>query len=140
MRAYLAGSFSSGIQAQELVDPSSRFLIAELDGITVGYARLMVAEAPEVVPGQRPIEIVRFYARKQWIGKGIGGELMRSCLIVAKGAGCDVIWLGVWEKNLRGIIFYRKWGFVEAGKQVFQLGDDPQCDLLMVRNVSQDGV
>jgi len=32
-------------------------------------------------------------------------------------------------------MFYRKWGFVEAGTQIFQLGDDPQNDLLMKRRV-----
>jgi hypothetical protein len=29
--------------------------------------------------------------------------------------GRDVVWLDIWERNPRAIIFYRKWGFVEAG-------------------------
>jgi GNAT superfamily N-acetyltransferase len=140
MAAYLAGSFSPGIQEQELADPASRFLIAEMDGITVGYARLKTGEAPAVVPGQKPIEIVRFYARKPWIGRGVGAALMQACLYEAKTAGCDVIWLGVWEENPRAVAFYQKWGFNEVGKAVFQLGDDPQRDLLMARRIDQDRV
>ena len=44
---------------------------------------------------------------------------------------CDVVWLDVWEKNLRAIEFYRRWGFVEVGTQGFVLGSDVQHDLLM---------
>jgi GNAT superfamily N-acetyltransferase len=137
MTAYIAGSFGPGIQEQELADPASRFLIAEMDGITVGYARLKTGAAPAVVPGQKPIEIVRFYARKPWIGRGVGAALMHACLYEAKAAGCDVIWLDVWEENPRAIAFYQKWSFIVVGKAVFQLGDDPQHDLLMARRVDQ---
>jgi ribosomal protein S18 acetylase RimI-like enzyme len=34
--------------------------------------------------------------------------------------GCDAIWLGVWEMNLRAIAIYRKCGFIEVGNQSFQ--------------------
>jgi hypothetical protein len=49
--------------------------------------------------------------------------------------GSDVAWLGVWERNPRAMAFYRKLGFVEAGSQVFQLGTDPQRDVVMARPV-----
>ena len=135
---YLGTSFSPEKQAQELADPTSRFLIAEVEGAPVGYARVKFGQAPAAVAGQSPMEIERFYARKPWIGKGIGARLMRACLREAEQAGCDVVWLGVWERNPRAIAFYRQWGFVEMGTQVFQLGDDPQRDLLMARAVSLD--
>jgi diamine N-acetyltransferase len=135
MAAYLAKSFSPEQQDLELADPASQFLLAEADGLLAGYARLKFGEAPGAIPGTRPMEIARLYARKPWIGKGIGARLMRECLAEAEHAGCDVIWLDVWERNLRAIAFYRKWGFAEVGSQVFQLGDDPQQDLLMARAV-----
>lgn len=140
MAAYLVGSFSPGKQEQELADPVSRFLIAEMGGITVGFAQLKTGEAPAAVPGQKTIEIVRFYARKPWIGRGVGAALMQACLNEAIAAGSDVIWLGVWEENPRALAFYKTWGFNEVGKAVFQLGDDPQRDLLMARRIDQDSV
>jgi GNAT superfamily N-acetyltransferase len=136
--AYLAASFSPEKQAQELADPASRFLIAEAEGATVGYARVKFGQAPAAVAGRRPMEIVRFYARKPWISKGVGARLMQACLREAERADCDVIWLDVWERNPRAIAFYRQWGFVEVGTQVFQLGEDPQRDLLMARVISRD--
>ena len=131
MAAYISTSFSPAKQAVELAESQSKFLIAEISNEVVGYAHLRFSSAPKVIVGQKPMEIVRFYVRKPWIGKGSGKHLMKGCLQEAKAMGCDVVWLGVWEKNLRAIAFYRKWGFIEAGEQTFQLGDDLQQDFLM---------
>jgi GNAT superfamily N-acetyltransferase len=133
--AYLAASFSLEKQAVELADPTSVFLLAEVEGAAVGYARLKRGQPAMGITCSRPIEIVRFYARKEWIGQGVGATLMKACLDEAKQRGCDTIWLDVWERNLRARAFYRKWGFVEVGTQVFELGDDLQNDLLMQRPV-----
>jgi len=136
MAAYLASSFGPLRQAAELADPATVFLIAELDGAAAGYARLKMGTPPACIGGERPIEIVRFYACKEWIGRGIGPALMQACLDEAGRRSCDVVWLDVWEQNPRAIAFYRKWGFVEVGTQTFQLGDDAQRDLLMQRPVT----
>jgi len=135
MAAYLAQSFSPEQQARELADPDSKFLIVEVGGHVAGYARLKFGPAPAAITGQKPVEIARFYARKPWIGRGLGAQLMQACQREAEQAGCDVIWLDVWERNPRAIAFYRKWGFVEVGAQVFQLGSDAQRDLLMAKSI-----
>lgn len=133
MTAYLAGAFSPEIQARELA--SSTFLLGEVEGVDVGYARLRRGEAPPCVEAERPIEIVRFYAEASWHGKGVGAALMAACLAEAGALGCDVVWLDVWEQNPRAIAFYRKWGFVKIGEQEFVLGDDIQHDAIMARPV-----
>jgi GNAT superfamily N-acetyltransferase len=135
MAAYLSTSFNPARQSFELADPQSKFLIAEINGEVVGYTHLKFAVAPAVIDGQKPMEIARFYVRKPWLGKGVGTHLMKRSLQEAGAAGCDVVWLDVWEKNLRAIAFYQKWGFVEVGQQIFQLGDDLQQDLLMARSL-----
>ena len=136
--AYLAQSFSPEKQARELADAASRFLIAELEGEVVGYARLHFGPAPEAVRAARPMEIGRFYARKTWIGQGVGARRMQACLDEAARAGCDVVWLDVWSLNPRAIAFYERWGFVTVGTAVFLLGDDPQHDLIMARPAAVD--
>lgn len=102
----------------------------------MGYARLMEGAPAAGITGLHPIEIVRIYARKEWIGHGVGAALMRACLSEAEKRGCDTLWLGVWERNLRAHAFYRKWGFAEAGTQTFQLGDELQNDFLMQRSIN----
>ncbi len=131
MAIYLEASFSPQKQAAELADPHGRFLIVESQGQPVGYARLHSGPAPACIGGQRPIEIVRFYSIREYIGRGVGAYLMQACLDEAARQGCDVVWLDVWEENPRAIAFYKKWGFTEAGRQDFQLGEDVQHDWLM---------
>ncbi len=60
---------------------------------------------------------------------------MRACIGEARQAGHRTLRLGVWERNSRALAFYRKWEFRVVGKQIFQLGADPQNDLLMERSV-----
>ncbi len=135
MSAYLAASFSAEIQAVELADSQTTFLIASAGATPVGYARLRTGTAPACVTGEAPVEIVRFYSDASWIGRGVGSALMRACLGHANSLGCDVVWLDVWERNTRAIGFYRRWGFAVVGEQDFVLGDDVQHDLLMARDV-----
>lgn len=135
MADYLKGSFSPEKQAAELAEEGTTFLIAEIDGQPVGYTRLRQDPPPDCVTGLLPIEIVRLYAVKEWIGRGVGAALMQASLDEAARTGHDIIWLDVWEKNPRAIAFYQKWGFQKVGEQGFQLGSDLQNDWIMARQV-----
>jgi ribosomal protein S18 acetylase RimI-like enzyme len=136
MAAYLAGAFSPERQAAELAEAGSLFLIAEADGQTAGYARLREGGPEAVTAGRHPIELVRLYALKDFIGRGVGAALMAACLAQAARRGGDTLWLDVWEHNPRARAFYARWGFAEIGTQTFRLGDDVQTDILMARPVA----
>jgi ribosomal protein S18 acetylase RimI-like enzyme len=133
MAAYIATSFNVARQTAELEDPASTFLIAEVDRSAAGYAKLHDGEPEECVEGPKPIELVRLYVLRDWLGRGIGEQLMRACLDEARQAGHETIWLGVWERNGRAQAFYRKWNFRTIGEHIFQLGSDLQRDFLMER-------
>ena len=135
MSAYLTAAFNSEQQTCELNDPRRSVFIAEMEGVAVGYAMLMPGETPSEIKGEKPVELVRLYVSKDCIGNGVGAALMRACLDEAASQNFQTIWLGVWENNHRALAFYRKWEFVEVGTHVFQLGDDPQRDLLMQRPI-----
>jgi GNAT superfamily N-acetyltransferase len=135
MAAYIAASFNLTQQMAELADPASTFLIAEVGGVAAGYAKLHADEPLEGVEGPNPVELVRLYASREWLGRGVGAALMRACVDEARQAGHRTIWLGVWERNGRAQAFYRKWNFRAVGEHVFQLGSDPQTDILMERAV-----
>lgn len=134
MQDYLSRAFTMQRVMDELSDPNSTFLIAEIDGEPAGYAKLKLSEPPGCVAGPRPIEIVRLYVEQKHLGNGVGGALMQACLDEARRVGYQTIYLGVWERNPRAQAFYRKWGFEVVGSHVFQMGDDPQTDLWMERS------
>jgi GNAT superfamily N-acetyltransferase len=131
MAAYLEKAFSPRIQAAELAEPASLFLIAETGDMPVGYARLVEASTPPCIHAKKPVQLARLYARKAWIGKGVGAALMTACIDAATRRQCDGIWLGVWGRNARAIRFYHKWGFAQMGTQPFVLGNDRQTDLIL---------
>jgi ribosomal protein S18 acetylase RimI-like enzyme len=135
LAAYLASSFNPARQTAELADPASAFFIAEVGGVAAGYAMLRAGEPAEGVGGAESVELVRLYVSREWLGRGVGEALMRVCLDEARRAGYETIWLGVWERNGRAQAFYRKWNFRAFGEHVFQLGSDPQTDILMGRAV-----
>lgn len=136
LAAYMATSFNVAQQTAELNDPASTFLIAELDGRAAGYAKLHAGEPEQGVEGAKPVELVRLYVSREWLGRGVGEQLMRACLDQARQAGHETIWLGVWERNARAQAFYRKWNFRPVGEHEFRLGADLQRDILMERALS----
>src|SRR5215213_1227010 len=135
LAAYLATSFNVAHQTAELEDPGSTFLIAEVDGRAAGYAMLREGEPEKGVEGASPIELTRLYVSREWLGRGIGEQLMRACVDKARQAGHETIWLGVWERNARAQAFYRKWNFRTVGEHMFQLGSDLQRDFVMERTL-----
>lgn len=137
MAAYLASAFSEAQQAAELADPHCLFQIAETNGVAVGYDMLRYGNGLGGVNGEKPIELVRLYVSRESLGSGVGAALMQACIGEAKQRDYKTLWLGVWEHNQRAQAFYRKWNFIEVGKHVFQLGDDPQTDILMQRAISE---
>ena len=130
---YMRQAFNVDQITAELSDETSIFLIAELDGKAVGYAKLIIDNVEPGITAERPVELSRLYSHQEYLGRGVGQTLMDACFDRAGEEGCDVMWLGVWEYNPRAQRFYEKNGFRVVGKHVFQLGEDAQTDLLMQR-------
>ena len=115
--------------------PGNIFLMAYLDDEPVGYTRLCESENPPELGNIGAIEIVRIYTEQKTIGKGVGKALMVKCIEIAKEKNKQIIWLGVWEHNNTAISFYKKFGFEQFSSHIFMLGDDPQTDLLLRKNL-----
>jgi ribosomal protein S18 acetylase RimI-like enzyme len=126
-------SFGEDQQSAEISHPAMHTLVCEVDGQLIAYAQLRWNHVPAWIVGKQPGEIQRLYVASAWHGKGIAQELMAACLRELAERSCDVVWLGVWERNWRAQAFYRKFGFTEAGDHVFMLGTDAQRDIILVR-------
>ncbi len=130
---YLAGAFHPAIQAAEIADPNYCTMLLEIEGELVGYAQLRRGPHPACVTHPDPVELQRFYVAAPYRGSGLAARLMGAAAGKAATLGGQTLWLGVWEKNPRGRAFYAKCGFEDVGSHVFQVGDDPQKDRVLVR-------
>ncbi len=132
---YMRQAFNVEQITVEIADLRAIFLIAEIDGKPAGYAKLIVDSIEEGITAERPIELSRLYSHQEYLGKGVGQNLMDACFDRARSDGRDVMWLGVWEYNPRAQRFYEKNGFRVVGEHTFLLGSDPQTDLLMQKEL-----
>ncbi|HVF46525.1 MAG TPA: GNAT family N-acetyltransferase, partial [Pyrinomonadaceae bacterium] len=91
---YMRQAFSVGRIADELNDPNSIFLIAEIEGKPAGYSKLVVGSIEDGITAARPIELSRLYSHQEYLGKGVGQNLMDACFDRARSDEHDVMWLG----------------------------------------------
>lgn len=135
MDKFMDEQFTFEKLVEEVGAPGNLFLLAFAGEDVQGYARLRFNNNPPSLGNSKAMEIARLYVEKSAIGTGIGHCLMEQCIERAKLAGCEQVWLGVWEHNQRAIHFYEKSGFVKFAEHPFILGDDVQTDWLMKKQL-----
>ncbi|MFA0814455.1 MAG: GNAT family N-acetyltransferase [Anaerofustis sp.] len=139
MQDYLDEAFASEKLTQELNNPDSTFLFLYADGVLAGYLKVNRAPSQTDINDPDMMELERIYAAKEFHGKGIGQALMDKAIGIAEEEGFAAVWLGVWEKNMRARAFYEKNGFTAFGTHVFVMGDEAQTDLVMKKELKQNG-
>jgi len=135
MEAFFAQTYREAIQRAELEDRPNSYFIAEVSGRAAGFAMLRPGPPEGCVRGERPLELARIYVLQGWHGRGIAAELMQRCIEEARRQGAHTLWLGVWEQNHRAMAFYRKFGFEDVGSHLFHIGQDPQLDRILARDL-----
>jgi [ribosomal protein S18]-alanine N-acetyltransferase len=88
--------------------PRSRhYLVAEDDGVIVGYGGLLAAADQADV-------LTLAVAAGRW-GRGTGSALLEALLAEAARRGCTEVFLEVRTDNARAQQLYRRYGFAEIG-------------------------
>ena len=136
MNAYLDAAFSETRLTQELENPQSRFYFVKMDGNLIGYFKINTGDAQTELIDEHWAEIERIYVVKEYQGKGIGQFMMDEILGICRKLKVKCIWLGVWEMNLGAIRFYQRNGFSQFDSHVFFVGNDPQTDLMMKKDLT----
>jgi ribosomal-protein-alanine N-acetyltransferase len=102
-------AWSPDMLASELAgEPGKYYLVAEDEGVIVGYAGLLASGA-----GQADVLTVGV-AQDRW-GKGIGTALLENLLAEAGRRGCTEVFLEVRVDNDRAQHLYRRHGFAGVG-------------------------
>jgi GNAT superfamily N-acetyltransferase len=135
LELYVNEAFTVSRITSELNEPQAAFLLAEIDGQAVGYAKLMTAGRIPGIVGANPVQLKRLYVRQKLVGNGLGAGLLSRCLSEAGKSGHDTIWLSVWEHNRKAQEFYRRWNFTPCGFIDFRFGNTVLTDILMHMNI-----
>jgi ribosomal protein S18 acetylase RimI-like enzyme len=133
IQATIAKHYGLEAQLRQIADGRYANLLMERDGLLAGHAQLRFGSgAPEAVEPLPGAEIGRFYVDTAFHGKGLAQPLMAKVREVASARGARSLFLSVWQEQAQAIRFYEKEGFRIAGTLVFEVGDDPKDDWLMV--------
>jgi len=135
MQLHIDTIFSPERLLADMEDPRIGYYLAYLDDVAVGFTRVNHAGVQTDVNDPKSLELERIYVDKEWKGRKFGDQLIEHSMGLARSAGLDYLWLGVWEKNLPAQRFYERNGFTIFGTHHFILGSDPQSDWLMRKDI-----
>ncbi|MBC8054909.1 MAG: GNAT family N-acetyltransferase [Sphingobacteriaceae bacterium] len=136
MEKFLKFQFSVKNLMAEVGRKHNTFLLAYRFHTLVGYALMReIKSPPEIGSTLRAMEIARLYVDQPFKGTGVGNAIMKECIATARLKDKEALWLGVWHENQKAIDFYTRWGFAKCGSKIFILGDDPQIDWLMKKDL-----
>lgn len=128
---YLDEAFTLAQFEKEFEIPSSNFFLAKSEGKIIGYLKVNETPSQTDIHDPESLEIARLYVLEEFLGRGVGPELLSFAIELARRKSKKYLWLGVWEKNARAIRFYEKNGLRIFGSHPFPFGDEVQTDYLM---------
>ena len=135
MKAYLEQAYNINKLHEELSNSNSTFYFLYTNEKLSGYLKLNEYKAQTDIYDPQCLEIERIYVTKEFQGKGLGSFLIKKAIDIANIRKKSYVWLGVWERNHKAILFYKKKGFYVIGKHSFFMGEEEQTDFIMRKDL-----
>jgi len=127
-RAYSAATFREALAAGDTI------LLMKSGDAILGYAKVGHVALPVAPPPPAgAVEIHRVYIDDAHHGKGLGKQLMLHVLSLPQVQLAPIVYLGVWEENLRAQALYAQYGFTQVGRYLYQVGDQFDRELILAR-------
>ena len=133
---YIENAFALERIKEELLNPDSDFFFVYSNNEILGYFKLNVGVAQSDIKQDDSIELERIYVLVEHQGLGLGEVFLNHIKKVALKRKKKMLWLGVWEQNIRAIKFYERQGFRKFDTHPYFIGSDEQTDWLMCFDLS----
>jgi GNAT superfamily N-acetyltransferase len=115
---------------RQLADPAFAVRIAEAAGVAAGYIKVGPVKLP--VDGRSSSMLVdQLYVRGEHHGTGVARELMDWGIEEARNRSAQALYLTVFIGNHRARRFYERYGFEDAGRYAFMVGEQADEDIIM---------
>lgn len=121
---YVDFHFNKENLASALKNPNIHFNKIYFENELAGYSKLILDE-PHPLTSLSPIaKFERLYLLKAFYKLGLGDQLLRHNIEIAKNHQQKAFWLFVWTENQRGLEFYKKNEFEIIGKHDFKISEN----------------
>jgi ribosomal protein S18 acetylase RimI-like enzyme len=124
--SFLAEWNTPALLASQFADPDYAIaLVRGADGAIAGFAKLgpIDFDLPDGHSADAAIELHQLYLAESAKGTGIADALMRWAIDEARARGNAILYLSVFTENPRAQAFYRRYGFVDIGRNPFRVGN-----------------
>jgi len=129
--SYIEMAFSKEKLLQELKNLKTTFYFVYWNNDRIGYFKLNEGNAQSDLKLDESIELERIYVMRKFQGLGLGETILNKVKHLSAASSKSFVWLGVWEKNIKAIEFYKRHGFTKFGTHPYYIGSDKQTDWLM---------
>lgn len=119
----------------ELKDAKNLYWIVFSDELPVGFAKILLNINPPNSQELNSCKLEKIYILEDFIGYKIGTKLQEALLEAVTQLHFKSIWLAVYYKNTKGIKFYQKHGFKEAGNIDFVVGEISYRNLILLKKL-----
>lgn len=126
LATFLAEWNSPAQLAAQLIDPAYAVALMRTDdGAIAGFAKLgpVDFDLPTGQPRAGAIELHQLYLAESAKGTGVADALMWWTITEARARGHAVLYLSVYTDNPRAQAFYRRYAFVDVGRNAFRVGN-----------------
>ena len=120
LEAYITAEYGAAALAESLTRPDlSLWLIADLNGAPIGFAKLNWDRQLPVSPARSGTELQKIYLLAGQTGQGHGRALLDAAVDHARQRGDRLLWLDVLKSNAGARAFYERHGFKGVGEIPF---------------------
>jgi diamine N-acetyltransferase len=111
--------------AQQMGDPAYAIALVRNGSGIVGFVKLgpIDFDLPDGHVADNAIELHQLYLAESAKGSGVADTLMRWAIDEARVRGHAILYLSVFTENPRAQAFYRRYGFVDIGRNPFRVGN-----------------
>jgi ribosomal protein S18 acetylase RimI-like enzyme len=141
LQKYYQESLNINLLSAQLQNPESEFYfiysapVSEENAQIAGFLKLNIGQAQTDIADPDALEVEKIYLDQQFLGKGLGYQLINFSIVRAEQQNKHYLWLGVWEDNQPALHFYKKMGFSKFGEHGFDMGGEIQTDYLLKRTL-----
>lgn len=135
MEKFLNKAYAEEKLRSEIENKNSNFYFLIVNNQVAGCLKVNEGDAQTERVADNALEVERIYLKQNFQHQGFGLVLIKLAEELARKKNKANMWLGVWEKNYQAQAFYKKDGFKRVSQHTFVVGDDPQTDFILVKEL-----